>query len=371
MSVSAPVDHRFTTPLTIVASIALAGSLSSVVTFVALMTLNTRRVDLSLVKMTMVIQSVTAISQIVTILLNDVRMTAVILCSSVRYVLNICYLTSIFTCCAITIHLWLVIARRRLEQARRAERLYYIVPITLAIVLAAGFSTIPSSVFHKDNRCAPIPVPPREYLGLRWGFFYSWFVLASAISFYCMAGVLRSVRQLVHSTRLHGSGSQHPSSTEAHRGQVNARANSKRLRSLVFYTIAYPLISFASHFPALIQELLSFALKRELAWLVFLARLILYSEGLLLAAVFFLYPAVSLSIRELVNAAVQYWVADQEEFWHVTTDRQLCRHAAKADHDERTVRDFTSRRGRIYHFVLSKTPEGRLTSFAQHKRASV
>ncbi|KAJ1733685.1 hypothetical protein LPJ61_001438 [Coemansia biformis] len=353
-------------PLTIVSSVALFASLSTIV-FFAVLALKTRRVNLPLVKITMVIQSINVIALINATVLNQVHLTAPLLCTVLRYTLYVCYLTTIFMTCAITIHLWLVITRRKLTQANRIERWYYIAPIALAVLLSATLATIPSSVYHMESRCTKMGVPPREYYGLRWGFYYSWFVVASAISFYCMARVLYSTHQLAHSTHLRRS--HQPSSTEAYRNQVNARANSERLRSLAFYTVAYPAISFVSHFPTLLQELMSFVLKRELQWLVFVSRSILACEGILLSLAFFLYPAVHQSIRDLVNSAVQYWVVDQEEFWQLRREREKHRRGRRnyvgiedIQLEEKIVHDFTSRRGRFYHFIFSKTPEGRLAT---------
>ncbi|KAJ2759138.1 hypothetical protein IWQ57_006633, partial [Coemansia nantahalensis] len=233
---------RYRTGFTVISSVALFGSLLTIGLFTILFIQNTQRVDLPLVKLTFVIQSVNAIALIITLVTNQLRITSFILCGTLRYVQYICYLTSIFMCCAITIHLWLVITRRKLAQARRNERWYYLVSFTLAVALSTTLATIPNSAYGQPSRCVQLKIPPRRYLGLRWGFYYSWFVVASAISFYCMFRVLYSTRRLTHMT--HVDGNQRPSSTEAYRNQVNARANSKRLRSLAFYTVAYPLISF-------------------------------------------------------------------------------------------------------------------------------
>ncbi|KAJ1731884.1 hypothetical protein LPJ61_002306, partial [Coemansia biformis] len=359
--------------LTVISSVSLFGSLSTIVFFAVLFIQSTHRVDLPLVKLTMVIQSVHAIAMIITIVTNEIRVTSFLLCSSLRYVQYICYLTSIFLACAITIHLWLVITRRRLAQAKLIERWYFIVPLTLAITLSASLATIPSSAYGLPNRCADLRIPPWRYIIIRCGLYYSWFFMASAISFYCMFRVLHSTRQLTHTTHTHG---RHlPSSTEAYRNQVNARANSKRLRSLAFYTVAYPVISFVSHFPTFLQELMCTALNRELRWLVFIARCMLYCEGLFMSITFFLYPAVRHSIRDLVNTSVQYWVVDQEEFWLIRQEedrRRKSRSGYKGIEviqlEEQVVRDFTSRRGRIYHYILSKTPEGRLVTIAKLRR---
>ncbi|KAJ1833947.1 hypothetical protein LPJ63_002357 [Coemansia sp. RSA 2711] len=271
-------------------------------------------------------------------------------------------------CTAVTVHLWLVITRRRLTQAKKNERWYYIIPFALGIALSASLATIPSSAYGMPGRCYPVVIPSAQYLGIRWGLYYGWFVIASTISFLCMFSVLRSTRKLMHTTYTHAR--PYPSSTEAYRNAVNARANSKRLRSLAFYTIAYPVISFTCNFPQLVQELLSTVLKRELMWLVFVSRLILFSEGFFLSLTFFLYPAVRHSIRDLTNSAVQYWVIDQEEFWrmrkidpeHKGNRQSLKKEAEEAPPDEHIVRDFSSRHGRLYHFILSWTPEGRLAT---------
>ncbi|KAJ2129566.1 hypothetical protein GGH17_004054 [Coemansia sp. RSA 788] len=185
-----------------------------------------------------------------------------------------------------------------------------------------------------------------------------------------MFSVLRSTRKLMHTTSMNGRAAH--TSTEAYRNAVNARANSMRLRSLAFYTIAYPVISFMCNFPQLIQELLSTVLKRELRWLVFTSRLFLFSEGFFLSLTFFLYPAVQHSMRDLTNSAVQYWIVDQEEFWKMPKNeikrrnsRKLFKkevESASTPTEERIVRDFSSFRGRVYHFILSLTPEGRLAT---------
>ncbi|KAJ2007280.1 hypothetical protein GGI02_001418 [Coemansia sp. RSA 2322] len=316
----------------------------------------------------MSIQSVNAVALIITLVLNEVHITAEVLCSTLRYVLYICYLTSIFMCCAITIHLWLVITRRKLSQAKRNERWYYIIPFALAISLSAGLAAIPNSAYKIPNRCLVAVVPSRDYLIIRWCLYYGWFVIASVISLACMISVLSSARRLTHTTTTHGR--RYPASTEAYRNAVNARANSKRLRSLVFYTIAFPLISLMCNFPQLIQELLSVVTKRELRWLVFASRLMLYCEGFLLSLTFFLYPAVLHSIRDVTHSAVQYWVIEQEEYWRMKqsdTKQGKTSQASKDDMrdtllDRNDVRNFSSLRGRIYHYILSKTPEGKLVS---------
>ncbi|KAJ2713910.1 hypothetical protein H4R19_002017, partial [Coemansia spiralis] len=187
---------RYRTAFTIISSVALFGSLSTIVFFTVLFILSTQRVDLPLVKLTIVIQSVNAIALIITLVTNEVHLGSYILCSTLRYVQYICYLTSIFMCCAITIHLWLVITRRQLAQARRNERWYYLISFTLALALSATLGTIPSSAYGQPNRCVQLTIPPRRFLALRWGFYYSWFVVASAISFYCMFRVLYSTRKL-------------------------------------------------------------------------------------------------------------------------------------------------------------------------------
>ncbi|KAJ2087627.1 ferroxidase fet3 [Coemansia sp. RSA 986] len=132
--------------------------------------------------------------------------------------------------CAVTIHLWLVITRRKLTLARRNERWYYIIPLSLAFSLSAGLACIPNSAFGMKNRCTEAVVPSHDYLVIRWCLYYGWFIIASVISFLCMFSVLRSARRLTHMTHMHGHSYQ--SSTEEYRDAVNARANSKRLRSL-------------------------------------------------------------------------------------------------------------------------------------------
>ncbi|KAJ2160073.1 hypothetical protein GGF46_002531 [Coemansia sp. RSA 552] len=340
----------------------------TIAVFFILLAFNPRRVDIPLVKITLAIQSVNTIALIIALLLNQIRITAEILCGSLRYILYTCYLTSIFMCTAVTVHLWIVITRRKLYQAKRNERWYYIIPICLASALAAALGVIPSSVYGMSSRCTAVTVPPKSYLAIRWGLYYGWFVIASAISFGCMVSVLRSTHKLTHSTYVHGR--QPQLSTEAYRNAVNARANSQRLRSLVFYTIAYPVISFACNFPQLLQEIFSTAYRRELRGFIFVGRLFLFSEGFFLSLAFFMYPAVRHSIRDLTNSAVQYWVIDQEEFWHMNKaeiEQQGGLRALRKDPDcvpaeGHIIRDFTSWRGRLYHFFLSQTPEGRLVT---------
>ncbi|KAJ2454287.1 hypothetical protein EV183_001653 [Coemansia sp. RSA 2336] len=362
------VDKKFQNGLTITASIALFGSLLTIITFFILLAFNSRRVNIPLVKITMSIQSVNAIALIISLILNQIHITSLILCGSLRYILYICYLASIFMCTAVTVHLWLVITKRKLVQAKRHERWYYILPFTLATVLSASLGTIPSGAYGQPNRCAPIIIPSHNYLAIRWGLYYGWFVIASVISFWCMFSVLRSTRSLMHTTYTHAR--PYPSSTEAYRNAVNARANSKRLRSLAFYTIAYPVISFMCNCPQLVQELVSSVAKRELRWFVFIGRLCLFSEGFFLSVTFFLYPAVRHSIRDMTNSAVQYWVVDQEEYWRMrkiepnrTTYPSSSKNTAdKARAEEHVVRDFNSYRGRLYHFLFSLTPEGRMVT---------
>ncbi|KAJ2858540.1 hypothetical protein J3B02_000130 [Coemansia erecta] len=332
------------------------------------MAYNSHRVNIPLIKITLSIQSVHAVALVITLLLNDIRIKAELLCSSLRYVLYSCYLTSIFLCCAITIHLWLVITRRKLNQARRNERWYYIISFTLAISLSAALATIPNSAFRISNRCLVAIIPSKEYLGIRWALYYAWFIIASAISILCMLSVLSSARKLTHTTHLRGR--THQTSTEAYRNAVNARANSKRLRSLVFYTIAYPLISFICNFPQLILELLTTVLKKELDALRLISLILLYSEGLFLGLAFFFYPAVLHSIRDINNSAVQYWVIEQEEFWRLQQNEIKRAHGghmlgdepSTSMMDQQDIKQFTSRKGRFYHWVLKKTPEGKRAS---------
>ncbi|KAJ2264139.1 hypothetical protein GGI01_000158 [Coemansia sp. RSA 376] len=316
----------------------------------------------------MSIQSVNTIALLITLVFNEVRITAQTLCSTLRYVTYICYLSSIFMICAVTIHLWLVITRRKLTQAKRNERWYYIVPFALAITLSAILASLPNSAYGLTNRCAVAVIPSRNYLVIRWCLYYGWFVVASAISLACMASVLKSVRRLTYSTNMHNS--RYPASTEAYRNAVNARANGKRLRSLVFYTIAYPLISLICNLPQLIQELLSTTMKRPLKWLSFTSKVLLYSEGFMLSLAFFSYPAVLHSIRDVTHSAVQYWVIEQEEFWrmrqsetrHGKSARVLKEDLSDMLLDRVDVKNFTSRRGRLYHFILVHTPEGKIVS---------
>ncbi|KAJ1796779.1 hypothetical protein LPJ59_003540 [Coemansia sp. RSA 2399] len=368
---SPPTGHQWIkNGLVSVSSIALCGSVLTIVVFFILLAFNSRRVNIPLVNITMAIQSVNSVALILSIVLLEVRITADVLCSSLRYILYICYLTSIFMACAVTVHLWLVITRRKLVLARRNERWYYIIPLSLAFSLSSALACIPSSAFGMANRCTEAVVPDHYYLLIRWCLYYGWFVIASVISFLCMFSVLRSARRLTHMT--HTRGHSYQSSAEEYRNAVNARANSKRLRSLVFYTIAYPVISFVCNFPQLLQELLASTLKRPLVWLSFLSRVMLFSEGFFLSLTFFLYPAVIHSIRDLTHEAVRYWVIEQEEYWRMrkiepggtSQQQQQQRHpdhgvAEQLPSDKKDIRNFTSKHGRLYHFVLSLTPEGR------------
>ncbi|KAJ2720561.1 hypothetical protein GGI07_004525 [Coemansia sp. Benny D115] len=230
--------------------------------------------------------------------------------------------------------------------------------------MSDALAVIPNSAYKIPNRCLIAKVPSHEYLGIRWGLYYGWFVISAALSMMCMVSVLFSARKLTHSTHLRGRTT--PSSTEAYRGAVNARANSKRLRSLVFYTIAYPLISLVCNFPQLIFELLSATTKRQIQGLGFASRLLLYSEGMFLSLAFFLYPAVLHSIRDINHSAVQYWVVEQEEYWrlknsemkHTGRTNLMSEDRSEMLVDRRDIKNFTSLRGRIYHFVFSRTSEG-------------
>ncbi|KAI8321008.1 hypothetical protein GQ54DRAFT_340233 [Martensiomyces pterosporus] len=354
--------------LTITSAIALFCSLLCIVVFFILLAFNARRVNIPLVKLTMSIQCVNAIALIITLILTEVDINAELLCSSLRYVLYICYLSSIFMCCAVTIHLWLVITRRQLKQAKQKERWYFIVPFALAITLSASLATIPNSAYKIPNRCLTAIVPSREYLAIRWGLYYGWFVVAAAISILCMISVLISAKKLTRTTLVPGRRA--VATTEAYRSAVNTRANSKRLRSLVFYTIAYPVISLVCNFPQLIQELLSTVMEKDLSGLVFASRMLLYSEGFFLALAFFLYPAVIHSIRDITHAAIQYWVIEQEDFWRMRDEEKQTMGEARIRQEEigdlltekRDVKNFSSLRGRIYHFILARTPEGKLVS---------
>ncbi|KAJ2062296.1 hypothetical protein GGI17_002534 [Coemansia sp. S146] len=316
----------------------------------------------------MSIQSVNTVALVITLVTNEVVFTAQTLCSTLRYVLYFCYLSSIFMICAVTIHLWLVITRRKLSLAQRNERWYYIVPFALAIALSATLAALPNSAYDITDRCMVAIVPSKNFLIIRWCLYYAWFVVASAISLACMASVLKSVRRLTYSTNMQNS--RYPASTEAYRNAVNARANSKRLRSLVFYTIAYPLISLVCNLPQLVQELLSTTMRRPLRWLTFASKLLLYSEGFMLSLAFFSYPAVLHSIRDVTHSAVQYWVIEQEEFWrmrqsetrHGKSTRILKEDLSDMLLDRNDVKNFTSRRGRLYHFILVRTPEGKIVS---------
>ncbi|KAJ2635492.1 hypothetical protein GGF44_003320 [Coemansia sp. RSA 1694] len=360
--------NRIRTGLTITSAIALFCSVICIVVFFTLLACNSRRVNIPLVKITMSIQSVNAVALIITLVTNEVNMTSETLCSTLRYVVYVCYLSSIFMICAVTIHLWLVITRRKLSQAKRNERWYYIIPFALAFSLSAALACIPNSAYGLTNRCLVARIPSNNYLIIRWCLYYAWFLVASVISLACMISVLRSARRLSHTTNMHGR--RYPASTEAYRNAVNARANSKRLRSLVFYTIAYPLISLVCNFPQLLQETLSTALKRPLQWINFAARVLLYSEGFMLSLAFFSYPAVLHSIRDVTHSAIQYWVVEQEEFWrmrqsetrHGKGARVLKEELSDMLVDRRDAKNFTSRRGRLYHFILSRTPEGKLVS---------
>ncbi|KAJ2697202.1 hypothetical protein H4218_004127 [Coemansia sp. IMI 209128] len=354
--------------LTVTASVALSSSVVSIVVFFILLACNSRRVNIPLVKLTMSIQSVNTVALIITLITNEIQISSQTLCSTLRYILYICYLSSIFMICAVTIHLWLVITCRKLNQAKRYERWYYIIPFALATALSAALAAIPNSAYGITDRCMVAVVPSRNFLIIRWCLYYSWFVVASVISLACMASVLRSARRLTYSTNMHNS--RHPSSTEAYRNAVNARANSKRLRSLVLYTIAYPLISLACNFPQLMQELLSTTMHRPLRRLNFAAKLLLYSEGLMLSVAFFSYPAVMHSIRDVTHSAVQYWVVEQEEFWrmrqsetrHGKPARVLKENLSDVLVDKNDAKNFTSRRGRLYRFILLRTPEGKIAS---------
>ncbi|KAJ1896099.1 hypothetical protein LPJ66_004199 [Kickxella alabastrina] len=353
------------TVLTIVSSISLFCTISCVVVFFILLSYNAHRVNIPLVKITMSIQSVHAVALIITIVLNIVSITSEVLCSSLRYILYICYLVSIFMCCAITIHLWLVISRRKLNQTKRNERWYYIISYVLAIILSAALAIIPNSAFKLVNRCMVASIPSPQYLGIRWALYYSWFVVASLISIICMISVLRSAQRLSHTTHTHGR--EYTSTTEAYRSAVNARANGKRLRSLMFYTIAYPVISLVCNLPQLLQELLATTMKKELTGLNFAARLLLCSEGTFLALAFFLYPAVLHSIRDITYSAVQYWVVEQEVFWRRKQNDIKNFHNGRMLHenpndmmvDKTDLKNFTSTRGRIFHSILLKTGEGK------------
>ncbi|KAJ2029338.1 hypothetical protein IWW57_001764 [Coemansia sp. S610] len=365
---NAPTKDPYRASLTVTASVALFCSLLCIVVFFVLLACNSRRINIPLIRLTTSIQSVNAIALVITLVFNEVKITAETLCSTLRYVTYICYLSSIFMICAVTIHLWLVITRRKLSQAKRNERWYYIIPFALAIALSATLASIPNSAFGLTNRCAAAIIPSRNYLIIRWCLYYAWFVVASAISLACMASVLRSARRLTYSTNMRNS--RYPASTEAYRNAVNARANGKRLRSLVFYTIAYPLISLVCNFPQLLHELLTTTTKRPLRGLGFVSRLLLYSEGLMLSIAFFSYPAVLHSIRDVTHSAVQYWVIEQEEFWrlrqsetrHGKSARVLKEDLSDVLLDRNDVKNFTSRRGRLYHFILLWTPEGKNVS---------
>ncbi|KAJ2826944.1 hypothetical protein GGI24_002781 [Coemansia furcata] len=118
------------------------------------------------------------------------------------------------------------------------------------------------------------------------------------------------------------------------------------------------------------QELLSTTLKRPLVWLNFASKLLLYSEGFMLSLAFFSYPAIVHSIRDVTHSSVQYWIIEQEEFWRMRqseTRHGKSAHILKEDLsdmllDRNDVKNFTSRRGRLYHFILLQTPEGRRVS---------
>ncbi|KAJ1943382.1 hypothetical protein GGF37_002674 [Kickxella alabastrina] len=300
------------TILTIVSSISLFCTISCVVVFFILLSYNAHRVNIPLVKITMSIQSVHAV--------------------------------------ALT---------------KRNERWYYIISYALAIILSAALAAIPNSAFKIVNRCMVASIPGPQYLGIRWALYYSWFVVASLISIICMISVLRSAQKLSHTTHTHGR--RYTSTTEAYRSAVNARANGKRLRSLTFYTIAYPVISLVCNLPQLLQELLSTTMKKELTGLNFAARLLLCSEGTFLALAFFLYPAVLHSIRDITYSAVQYWVVEQEVFWRRKQSDTKNFHDGRMLHenpndmmvDKTDLKNFTSTRGRILHFILLKTGEGK------------
>ncbi|KAJ1895027.1 hypothetical protein LPJ66_004836 [Kickxella alabastrina] len=359
-----PSYQNLVTALTAVSSISLFCTLSCIIVFLILLSFNAHRVNIPLVKITISIQSAHAIALILSILFNEITITSELLCSSLRYVMFICYLSSIFMCCAITIHLWLVITLRRLDQTRRNERWYYIISFALAICLSASLATIPNSAYGLANRCMNASIPTPQYLAIRWGLYYSWFVVASLISILCMISVLRSAFRLTHTTHTHGR--RHISTTEDYRSAVNARANGKRLRSLVFYTIAYPVISLVCNFPTLVQELLSTVLKKNMMGFSFAARLLLACEGMFLALTFFLYPAVLHSIRDITYIAVQYWIVEQEELWRRKQceskhlgDGHMLREDPNMLMDKTDLRNFTSLRGRIFHSILLKTSEGK------------
>ncbi|ORX72249.1 hypothetical protein DL89DRAFT_265855 [Linderina pennispora] len=180
-----------------------------------------------------------------------------------------------------------------------------------------------------------------------------------------MVSVLRSARRLTRVTFQHSS--RHAVTTDDYRDEVNTRANSSRLRSLVVYTIAYPVIVLVCNIPQLIYELLSTVAKRKYPGFFIASRVMLYSQGFFLSLAFFALPAVRHSAKEMNHAAVQYWVIEQEEFWRMKKNpihrgyaniRQ--QEIGDFPTDEQDEHNFTSLRGRLYHFFLCQTPEGRL-----------
>lgn len=360
-------SKRIRIGLTITSSISLFSTVLCVLTFVVLYSSNARRIDIPLVKITMTIQAVNTLSLVVIIVFNAVTITSELLCAIMRYSLFICYLCTMFMSTAITIHLWLVISRRHLDQATRGKRWYYIIPFSLAFTLAAILGIMPSKAYGFDNRCLGAIIPNTNYLIIKWALYYGWFVASFIISVVCMINILLSARRLTHTTDTRRGSA--INSTEAYRNEVNARANSKRLRSLVVYTIVFPVISFASNFLQLFEEMLSGILKREIDWLVFMSRFMLYSEGFFLSLAFFCYPAVRHSFRDITRSSIQYWVCEQEEYWHtLKAERKLQRTGASINRpatismDERDIKNFSSLRGQLYHFLLKRTPEGRLLS---------
>ncbi|KAJ1837661.1 hypothetical protein LPJ73_007324 [Coemansia sp. RSA 2703] len=88
-----------------------------------------------------------------------------------------------------------------------------------------------------------------------------------------------------------------------------------------------------------------------------------------MALVFFFYPAVMHSVRDINHTAVQYWVIEQEEFWRqrqqkptFSDGRIINEEPSEEMMDKRDIRNFTSWQGRLYHFILTKTPEGNRAS---------
>ncbi|KAJ1956145.1 hypothetical protein EC988_001501 [Linderina pennispora] len=319
--------------------------------------------SLPLLKLTTSIQTVNMLALIITLCQGEIHIRAELLCSCLRYIQFICYLSSIFMSCSATVHLWLVITRRNLKKAAQCERWYFVVPFALAFTLSAILAALPNTAYGIRNRCLGAAIPSKKYLIIRWCLYYGWFVISSAIAICCMISVLISARRLTRTTP--------PSdvraflTTEDYRDAVNSRANSKRLRSLVAYTITYPVIVVVCNMPQLIHELLSTVLKRPLEGLYIAAMVLLYSQGFFLSLAFFSYPAVRHSAREMIHAAVQYWVIEQEEFWrmqHHDAGERNIRQQEIGDFptDKRDANNFTSMRGRLYHFILCLTPEGRL-----------